>query len=269
MPANAPHDLLTTHSLHVMFSKAKEADVNTSMLDSEKLTALRLAEDLNSFFLTGDPGTGKTFTLLRIIEVLLTLLKLSQLGITASTGAAANRLQVMSTTGQATKANPSILPTSSGDCPPVFQATIYSALDLAQSTDKKRLLLSAPVGSIVQLKVGACIILHKNIGKGLFNGSMGIILDFYSSHHVLPPDKRAKKPQTLRSIHNIKVDDNGLPIHAPPGPVCTLRGCEQMLFLLVKFEIGSMHKHVLVLDEEFVFQSVKGNKEYMATHFQV
>jgi hypothetical protein len=56
MPANAPHDLLTTRSLYVMFSKAKEADVDTSMLDSEQLTALGLAEDLKSFFLTGDPG---------------------------------------------------------------------------------------------------------------------------------------------------------------------------------------------------------------------
>ncbi|KAG2339215.1 hypothetical protein BDR05DRAFT_1003485 [Suillus weaverae] len=196
------------------------------MLDSKQLTALRLAEDLNSFFLTGDPGTSKTFTLLKIIEVLSTLLKPSQLGITASTGAAANRLQ-----------------------------------------DQKQLLLSVPVGSIVQLKVGVCIVLHKNIGKGLFNGSMGIILDFYSSYHILPPDNRAEKPQTLHSIHNIKVDNNSPLIHALPGPVCTLRGREQMLFLLVKFEIGSMHKHVLVLNEEFVFQAVKGNKEYTAMHF--
>ncbi|KAG1875689.1 hypothetical protein F4604DRAFT_1581561, partial [Suillus subluteus] len=134
---------------------------------------------------------------------------------------------------------------------------------------QKRLLLSLPVTSIVQLKVGACIILHKNIGKGLFNGSMGIILGFYSSHHILPPDKRAEKPRTLCSICNIKVDNNGLPIHAPPGPVCTLGGRKQMLFPLVKFEIGSMHEHVLVIDEEFVFQSVKGNKEYTATRFQI
>jgi hypothetical protein len=39
-----------------MLSKPKEADVDTSMLDSEQLTALRLAQDLQSFFLTGDPG---------------------------------------------------------------------------------------------------------------------------------------------------------------------------------------------------------------------
>ncbi|KAG1733422.1 hypothetical protein EDD22DRAFT_959005 [Suillus occidentalis] len=93
MPANAPHQLLTTHSLQAMFSKPSEADVDTSMLNPEQLTALRLAQDLNSFFLTGDPGTGKTFTLLKIIEALSTLVKPSQLGITASTGAAANRLQ--------------------------------------------------------------------------------------------------------------------------------------------------------------------------------
>jgi hypothetical protein len=149
------------------------------------------------------------------------------------------------------------------------QSTIYPSLDIARSPDQKTLLLQAPVGSIVQLKVGARIVLRKNIGKGLFNGSMGIVSGFYSSHHVLPPDERADKQQTLRAIRDVKVDDNGLPIHAPPGPVCTLGGREQMLFPLVKFEIGSTHEHVLVLDEEFVFQSVKGNKEITATRFQV
>ncbi|KAG2063593.1 hypothetical protein BDR04DRAFT_1163527 [Suillus decipiens] len=330
MPANAPHDLLTTRSLYVMFLKAKEADVDMSMLNSEQLTALRLAEDLNSFFLTGDPGTGKTFTLLKIIEVLSTLLKPSQLGITASTGAATNRLQDFITQNLCKTELPfgGICIITSGDflqLPPVplggksvqfaFQSPAWDAafkenhirlttvyrqneeglLDLLKEIRMNNIMpwsqallakqqkpipasylphletvcLYLPVGSVVQLKVGACIILRKNIGKGLFNGSMGIVLGFYSSHHILPPDKRAEKPQTLRSIHNIKVDDNGIPIHAPPGPVCTLGGHKQMLFPLVKFEIGSTCKHVLVLDKEFVFQSVKGNKEYMATRFQV
>lgn len=149
------------------------------------------------------------------------------------------------------------------------QSTIYPSLDIARTQDQRRLLLSAPVGSIVQLKVGARIVLRKNIGKGLFNGSMGMVSGFYSSHHVLPPDERAEKQQTLRSIRNVEVDANGLPIHAPPGPVCTLGGREQKLFPLVKFEIGSTHEHVLVLDEEFVFQMMKGNKEITATRFQV
>ncbi|KAG1849443.1 hypothetical protein DFJ58DRAFT_729526 [Suillus subalutaceus] len=75
MPANASHDLLTTCSLHVMFSKAKEADIGQG------------SEQFFSSLVT------QTFTLLKIIEVLMTLLKPSQLGITASTGAATNRLQ--------------------------------------------------------------------------------------------------------------------------------------------------------------------------------
>jgi hypothetical protein len=62
---------------------------------------------------------------------------------------------------------------------------------------------------------------------------------------------------------------NGLPIHAPPGPVCTLGGHEQKLFLLVKFKIRSTHKHVLILDEEFIFQMFKGSKEITVMHFQV
>lgn len=56
MPAKAPHQLLTTQSLQVMFSKPREADVDASMLNPEQLTALTLAQDLKSFFLTGDPG---------------------------------------------------------------------------------------------------------------------------------------------------------------------------------------------------------------------
>ncbi|KAG1744240.1 hypothetical protein EDB19DRAFT_1827121 [Suillus lakei] len=197
MPANAPHDLLTTHSLNIMFLKAKEGNVDTSMLDSKQLQALGLAEGLDNFFLTSDPGTGKIFTLSKIIKVLSTRVKLCQLGITASTGATANRLQgkpikfvfqslVWDTTfknnhirlttvyhqneqvGQATKANPSLLFASSGDCSTVLlanqanedrlgringQATICPALDLAQSVDQKQLLLSAPVGLFIKLKV--------------------------------------------------------------------------------------------------------------------
>lgn len=34
-----------------------------------------------------------------------------------------------------------------------------------------------------------------------------------------------------------------------------------MLFPLVKFKIGLIPKYVLILNEEFVFQIVKGNKE--------
>ncbi|KAG2030615.1 hypothetical protein BDR03DRAFT_1016954 [Suillus americanus] len=232
MPANTPHNLLTTYSLHVIFSKAKEADIDTSMLNSEQLTALSLAEDLNSFFLTGDPETSKTFTLLKIIKVLPTLLKPSQLGITASTGAAANRLQGQTIHSWAGLTSSEII--TSGNflqLPPIplggksvqfaFQSLAWDAVfkeNHIRLTTVYRQNEEAPVGSIVQLKVGAHIVLRKN---------------------------------------------------TPLGPVCTLKGREQMLFPLVKFEIGSTYEHVLILDKEFVFQSVKGNKEYMAMCFQV
>ncbi|KAG2352809.1 hypothetical protein BDR07DRAFT_1497595 [Suillus spraguei] len=92
MPPNAPHDLLTTHSLNVMFSAVKEGDVDLSMLNTEQFKAVKLAQELDSFFLTGDPGTGKIFTLSKIIEVLQSQIKQCQIGVPASTGAAANCL---------------------------------------------------------------------------------------------------------------------------------------------------------------------------------
>ncbi|KAG2345289.1 hypothetical protein BDR05DRAFT_946808 [Suillus weaverae] len=301
MPANAPHDLLTTHSLNIMFSKAKEGNMDMSMLDHGQLKALRLAEDLDSFFLTGDLGTGKTFTLSKIIKVPLTCVKLCQLGIMASTGAAANRLQGQTIhswaglTGSETyeelystklvqnKEDKLILTITTADPHPPLSGLLDILKDIRMNniTSQSKMLLAKqqrqiPVSylshlesSIVKLQVGAHVILCKNIGKGLFNGSMGIMLGFYTSHQVLPPEERAENPQTICSIHNVRVNDDGLLIHAPPGPVCTFRGCEQILFPLVKFKTGSTHEHVLVLNKEFVFQSIKGNKEYMAMCFQI
>ncbi|KAG2352810.1 hypothetical protein BDR07DRAFT_1497597 [Suillus spraguei] len=149
------------------------------------------------------------------------------------------------------------------------EATVYHAVDLARTGEQKRPLLTSPVGSTLKLKVGARVVSRKNIGKGLFNGSMGVVVGFYTSHDVLPPEESALKPQTIHFIRNIKLDNNDIPIHAQPDQVHAIGSCEQALFLLVKFQAHSTEEHVLILDEEFVFQTVKDRKEFTATRFQV
>ncbi|KAG2359131.1 hypothetical protein BDR07DRAFT_1378932 [Suillus spraguei] len=270
MPPNTSHDLLTTHSLNVMFSRVNEGNVDVSMLNTEQLKAVKLAQELDSFFPTGDPGTEKTFTLSKIIEVLQSQIKQCQIGITASTGAAENRLQ---------GSNNPFLGWSDwlrDECrtrsTKVSMITLlfFAQLDyIARKLRKCEL----PFGGICLITSGDFLQLPPvSVGRNLIEfafQSSAWDPAFKDNHIRLQLSEIAAKPRTIHLIRDIKMDDNGIPIHVQPGPVHTVGCREQALFPLVKFQKHSKHEHVLILDEEFVFQAVKDRKEFTTTRFQI
>lgn len=145
----------------------------------------------------------------------------------------------------------------------------YSCIDDAPTDYAKKLVDKGPAERTVKLKTGAQVILRKNIGNGLHNGSPGVVLGFYTSYDVQPEDDRSTSPQTLFSIRDVKVDENSRPIHGQPGSRCAVGGRKENLFPLVRFKQADTYEHVLVLDEEFTFDYEERGKTMRASRIQV
>lgn len=89
-------------------TRPTNVNIDLTMLNPQQWAALDLTGNGTSFFVAGDPGEcytwfscctqyflgmGKTFTIIKIIEYLLTKYSKHEVAVTASIGAAANKIQ--------------------------------------------------------------------------------------------------------------------------------------------------------------------------------
>lgn len=122
---------------------------------------------------------------------------------------------------------------------------MFQSCDWCSGEKVKPLFKSLPVGPSVHLKIGAQVMLVRNLDEGLTNGTIGIVKGFYMYREATGDESYHKK---VGFVRNIPITNEGVPI----SHSSTQDGSSASTPVpLIEFYHHEVSEHVLILPMEF------------------